>query len=183
MSFAVTIIFLMQRFFLQCRGGGALLYWITGLAGAGKTTIGRALHMRLLREKSAIVFLDGDALRTIAGDRFGYTLAERRACSVFYARLCKYLTDQGLDVICCVCAMFESVRRWNRENIADYLEVFINTDMEVLRLRNQKGLYSNPALDVYGTTIKPELPLFPDIVLNNDGTISAEEQAEMILRG
>ena len=159
-----------------------MLYWITGLAGAGKTTIGKALYMRLKKENPSVVFLDGDELRAIVGDRFGYTLEERHACSMFYARLCKYLTAQGLDVICCVCAMFESVRRWNRENISNYLEVFINPDMKVLQARNQKNLYSSTDVDVYGTTLKAEIPLFPDIVLNNDGSISVEEQVEIILQ-
>lgn len=160
-----------------------MLYWITGLSGAGKTTIGKALYQRLIQKDPAVVFLDGDALRAIVGDRFGYTREDRRECSMFYARLCKYLTDQGLDVICCVCAMFESVRHWNRENISSYLEVFVNPSMEVLRARNQKGLYTDTGADVYGVTIRPEFPLFPDIILDNDGVVSVDEQIEIIMKG
>lgn len=180
---ARSVIYGIQGTLHSCGRGCKVLYWITGLAGAGKTTIGKALYKRLIEKNPAVVFLDGDDLRAIVGGRFGYTLEERRECSMFYSRLCKYLTDQGLDVICCVCAMLESVRSWNRENIDDYLEVFVNPNMEVLRARNQKGLYADLKSDVYGTTLQPDLPLCPDVILDNDGSVSIEEQIEMIMKG
>lgn len=159
-----------------------MLYWITGLAGAGKTTIGRALYTHLKKNNPGVVLLDGDELRSIVGGRFGYSAQERKECSMFYSRLCKSLTDQGLDVICCVCAMFNEVRQWNRDNIAGYTEVFVNPPMDVLRSRNQKGLYTDSESEVYGVTLEAELPDSPDIVLQNNGSLTAEEQVELILK-
>ena len=49
-----------------------ILYWITGLSGAGKTTIGNALYYKLRQNKSNIIILDGDILKNLVGDSLGY---------------------------------------------------------------------------------------------------------------
>ncbi|MDP7033906.1 MAG: adenylyl-sulfate kinase, partial [Planctomycetota bacterium] len=55
------------------------VYWLTGLPGAGKTTIGRLFYQHLRTHQKNVVFLDGDTLREIFGDRFGYTPEDRLA--------------------------------------------------------------------------------------------------------
>ena len=54
------------------------VYWITGLSGAGKTTIGKLLYEKLKSEYPNTVLLDGDTLRRVFGDDLGYTKDERR---------------------------------------------------------------------------------------------------------
>lgn len=49
------------------------VYWLTGLSGAGKTTIGKELYTRLKEQNDSVLLLDGDALRTVFGDSFGYS--------------------------------------------------------------------------------------------------------------
>jgi len=157
------------------------VYWITGLAGAGKTTIGSALYKRLKMEHKAVVLLDGDMLREAFDGVFGYTLDERKKCAMSYSRLCKLLSDQGIIVIICTISMFDTVRDWNRENISGYLEIFVNVSNETLIKRNQKGLYTGDEKSVYGVDIQVELPKNPDIVLENDGTVSPDKLIELIL--
>ena len=53
------------------------VYWITGLAGSGKTTIGKALYEELMKSNNNLVFLDGDTLREVFGGTFGYSKEER----------------------------------------------------------------------------------------------------------
>ena len=48
------------------------LYWVTGLSGAGKTTIGNALYYELKKKQSSLVILDGDILKKLVGDSLGY---------------------------------------------------------------------------------------------------------------
>ena len=60
-----------------------------------------------------------------------------------HGRLCQLLTNQGIDVVICTIAMFDEIRDWNRKNIANHLEVFLDVDYEVLRKRNKKGLYAS----------------------------------------
>lgn len=81
--------------------------------------------------------------------------------------------------------MFDAVREWNRVNIDNYREIYIKVSMETLRQRDQKGLYSGTTKekekDVAGIHIAFEEPKSPDLVLENDGEKTPEEQADQII--
>ena len=162
-----------------------VLYWITGLSGAGKTTIGNKLYYTLKEKHDNVILLDGDVLKKIFSDTVGYSNEARRIRANQYARLCKILTDQGLIVICCTIAMFDEVRAWNRKNNKAYVEVFLDVPMEVIKERDQKGMYSRYAKgnfsEIAGLDVEIELPKNPDIIIKNDGTKSVWECVEMIM--
>lgn len=160
------------------------VYWITGLSGAGKTTIGKVFYKRMKEQYPNTVFLDGDTLRDVFGGCFGYSQDERRKCAMCYSRLCAMLQQQGMNVICCTISMFDSVREWNRENITDYKEIYVKVSMQTLHERDQKGLYSGftkeKQKEVAGIHVNVEEPKYPDLVLQNDGNMTPEEQADKI---
>lgn len=156
------------------------VYWFTGLSGAGKTTIGRLWYERLKAEGCLVVFLDGDELRKVFGDDLGYTEADRRKSAMRNARLCALLSGQGIDVVCCTISMFDSVREWNRENIPGYVEIYVKVSAETLRQRDQKGLYTKAKKDVAGVHFEVEEPKHPDLILENDGEKTPEEQVEIL---
>ena len=156
------------------------VYWLTGLSGAGKTTIGRLWRDELREAGQTVVFLDGDEMRSVFGVGLGFSGADRRRLAESYGRLCALLGRQGLNVVCCTISMFDSVRAWNRANIADYYEVYIRASMETLRRRDQKGLYSRNADNVAGVGLQVELPKAPDLVLDNDGQRTPEEQIAIL---
>lgn len=162
-----------------------VLYWITGLSGAGKTTIGNRLYYEMKKKQDNVVLLDGDILKQIVNDTPGYSVEDRRERAYKYAKLCKSLTDQGLVVICCTIAMFHEVREWNRRNNKGYVEIFVNTPMEVLNRRDQKGMYSayqkGEAKDIVGKDVSVELPLNPDIEIVNDDCNDIDECVKSIL--
>ena len=143
------------------------VYWITGLSGAGKTTIGKLFYEELKTEHPNTVFLDGDMLRKVFGDDLGYTREERIKCAMRYSRLCAMLQEQGMHVVCCTISMFDCVREWNRENINNYREIYIKVSMDTLRNRDQKGLYSGiteeKQKEVAGIHVEVEEPKFPEI--------------------
>lgn len=154
-----------------------IVYWITGLAGSGKTTIGNALYYKM-KKQSPIVLLDGDILKNIVGgDTPGYTRADRLARAKRYSLMCKMLSDQGINVIICTIAMFDEIREWNRENFAYYIEVFLDVSMEVLKKRDKKGLYLSTTKkdEVPGVHYEAEFPKNPDLILNTDGSVSVQE--------
>ena len=154
------------------------LYWITGLSGAGKTTIGKRLFCKLKQLKDNVVILDGDELKVIVDDVVGYSNEERKKRAMKYARLCSVLTSQGIDVVCCTISMYDEIREWNRKNIPNYVEVFLNVPMKILYERNQKGLYSgldsNKVKNVSGVDLNVEFPKNPDITIINDGKESID---------
>lgn len=167
---------------MYCKG---IVYWITGLSGAGKTTIGNRLYYELKQEKDNVVLLDGDILKRIVGDELGYSEKDRRTRAFRYAKICKMLADQGIIVICCTIAMYDEVREWNRKKNKAYVEVFLDVPMEVLIERNQKGLYSQyregEITNVAGIDVQVEFPRTPDLIINNDGSINIRDCVDQIL--
>jgi len=157
------------------------VYFFTGLAGAGKTTIGGLFYRRLKATKPNVVLLDGDQIRPVFCEDTGYTHADRvkRAWRIF--RVCKMLAEQGIDVVCCSIAMYADVRQWNRQNIANYQEIYIKVKPETLRQRNQKGLYSSDNA-VVGVSLPFDEPQTPDIVVENDGQERPEQIVERLER-
>ena len=160
------------------------VYWITGLSGAGKTTVGRLFYNKLKEQYSNTVFLDGDTMRKVFGNDLGYSAEDRRKCAMRYSRLCAMLQEQGMNVVCCTISMFDSVREWTRENIQNYKEIYVKVSMDTLRDRDQKGLYSRAEMEekgeVAGIHMRIEEPKHPDLILENDGDRTPEEQVEKI---
>ena len=161
------------------------VFWITGLSGAGKTTIGKLFYEKLKEKYVNTVFLDGDTLREVFGNDLGYSDADRRKCAMRYAKLCDFFQRQGMNVICCTISMFDEIRQWNRVHIENYHEIYVKVSDETLHRRDQKGLYSRyqngEEMELAGYQVGIELPQNPDLVLCNDGGLSAEEQVAKIL--
>lgn len=162
-------------------GEKGTVYFFTGLSGAGKTTIGGLFHQRLKATKPNVVLLDGDEIRMAFGEDVGYTNDERLRWAGRIFRVCKLLSAQGIDVVVCSIAMYESVRRWNRENIPNYKEIYIKVSKNTLMQRNQKGLYT-AGKNVVGIDLPFDEPQNPDIVLHNDGERTPLELVEQLER-
>ena len=162
------------------------VYWITGLSGAGKTTIGKLLYNYLRHQKPNVFFLDGDMGRLAFNDSIGYTKKARKEGAYRNGRVCKMIAMQGIDVVCCTISMFDEVREWNKKNIANYIEVFLDVPIEVLIQRDQKGLYSKSSIgrikDVVGLDQQPEYPKNPYLRIVNDGAISPEDVLKKIIQ-
>ena len=165
-------------------GSAARVYWITGLSGAGKTTVGRELWRRLRAAGRPAIFLDGDSLREVIAEDLGHNLSSRRKSAMRNARLCRMLSDQGQDVVCPTISMFHDVQRWNRENIPGYREIYLQVPLEELQRRDAKGIYAaarrGDLRDVVGLDMPAELPNFPDLTLENFGSLDSAAAVDRI---
>lgn len=160
------------------------VYFFTGLAGAGKTTIGWLFYQHLKERSPEAVLLDGDQIRGTVGhscpttgvvlDESRYTTEARRNGAFGLFQYCKDLSDQGRDVVCCSISMYSSVRQWNREHIEHYKEIYIKVTRETLYRRDQKKLYSSGAKNVVGVDLPYDEPGHSDVVIPNDGQESPE---------
>ena len=143
-------------------------YWVTGLSATGKTTLSSLLVTHLRSLGKTVIYLDGDDLRQVLADQT-YTRKERIALAMRYARLCKLLSEQGIDVVIAVIGMFKEVYKWNRENIVNYIEIFIDTPLSELKKRDPKKLYRDVELgvikNVAGIDLEIDIPSNPDIHL------------------
>ncbi len=162
------------------------VFWITGLSGAGKTTIGLELTKTLRMRGHSVVFLDGDELRAIFGNNYGYTAQDRQEISLCYSRLCQNISKQGLNVVCSTVSLFAKTQQWNRENIENYIEIFVNVPMDELKNRDYKNVYTQSTTtqntNVVGVNITPHFPVNPDLVINNFGSQSIQHSIQQILQ-
>lgn len=150
------------------------VYFFTGLAGAGKTTIGGLFYQQLRERKPNVFLADGDQVRSIFG-RSGYSTEARKDAARRGFRLWRELAEQGIDVVVCSIAMYDEIRNWNRENIENYKEVYIRVTRETLYRRDQKGLYTTGRKEVVGIDLPYDEPQNADVVVQNDGGESPEE--------
>ena len=161
------------------------VFWITGLSGAGKTTVGRELWSRLRAAGRPVTFLDGDALRAVIAEDLGHSADNRRRSAMRNARLCRLLAGQGADVVCATISLFHEVQRWNRENIPGYREIYLRVPIDELRRRDSKGIYAGAqrgdARDVVGLDVPAEAPEAPDLVLDNYGALDVATAVDRIL--
>ncbi len=164
-----------------------MITWLIGLSGSGKTTIGKQVFNIMKREKANTVLIDGDEIREVFKHNKGsapYSTEGRRQNAERIQALCKWLDNQGINVVCCILSIFEESREWNRLNYSDYFEVFVDTPMEVLKTRRE--LYGRAARgemdNVVGVDIPFPLPKKPDLVIDGSGNGNSPEQnAALIL--
>lgn len=167
------------------------LYFFTGLAGAGKTTVGGLFYQRLKKHSPQAILIDGDQARIRAGDSAPdgtvlfedrYTTEARRAGAWETFRSCRDLTEQGQDIVLCSISMYREVRAWSRENIENYREIYVKATWETLYRRDQKKLYSSGAKNVVGVDLPWDEPEHSSIVIQNDGQETPEEIVERLVQ-
>lgn len=137
-----------------------------GLSGSGKTTLGKGLYEHLkLKGVNNLVYLDGDEFRDILG-HFDYDRDSRIEVAKKRAMFCQMLSKQGIIVIASSISMFKENYIFNRQNIGEYFEVYVQCDIDELKKRNQKGLYDGSVENVVGVNIRIDKPN-PDLILKN----------------
>jgi len=149
-----------------------MVIWIIGLSGTGKTTLATQVVERIRNLNGKVVLLDGDLIRTLFGNDVDHTVEGRRRNAERLSVLSKFLADQGIHVVAAVLSIFPEWRRWNRENIPDYSEVYIKASMQTLLRRDIKNLYARAfngeIPNVVGVDIPFPEPENPDLVIEND---------------
>ena len=161
------------------------VYFFTGLAGAGKTTLGGLFYKRQKAQRNDIVLLDGDQLRRLSfHKKSGYTTEERLRGSYYNFEMCHMLAEQGVDVVLCSISMYHAARSWARNHIENYKEIYVKAAWETLCQRDQKGLYSGKTdeecREIVGVQLEMEEPKHPDLVVENDGAVSAQDRVNQI---
>lgn len=151
-----------------------MVIWIVGLSGSGKTTLSAQVVAEVRQRGRKVVLLDGDQVRELFGNDLGHDLAGRRANADRICRLCGFLDEQGVDVVCAVLSLFPESRTWCRENFSSYFEVFIDAPLDQLIERDTKGIYGRylrgEIRDVAGLDLDFPRPDAADFVIFNSGS-------------
>jgi len=149
-----------------------MVVWIIGLSGTGKTTLATQVVEQIRQSNRKVVLLDGDLIRDLFGNDVDHTIEGRGRNAERLSVITKFLADQGIHVVAAVLSIFPEWRRWNRENIADYSEVYLKASMQTLLRRDIKNLYAQAVrgeiTNVVGVDIPFPEPENPDLVIEND---------------
>jgi bifunctional enzyme CysN/CysC len=118
--------------------------WFTGLSGAGKSTIANLVEQELHRRGCHTYMLDGDNVRHGLNKDLGFTQADRVENIRRIAEVSRLMTDAGLIVLVSFISPFRSERRMARDlfEAGEFLEVYVDTPLEVAEQRDPKGLYA-----------------------------------------
>jgi adenylylsulfate kinase len=144
-----------------------ILFWVTGFSGSGKTKFSKKIHKQIIKEYGPTVLFSGDDIRRIFNLR-GYSSKDRFETVMKYCKLVKFITSQNINVIFAVIGMMHSIRKWNRKNITNYVEIYIKSDLKKIINKKKKKIYFKNKKNIVGLDIKPEFPKKPDITLVND---------------
>lgn len=151
-----------------------MVIWIIGLSGSGKTTLAEEVVDKVRRRGRKVIFLDGDRVRELFGNDLGHGIGNRRTNADRICRLCGFLDEQGIDVVCAILSIFPENREWCRNSLSTYYEIFIDAPLDQLIERDVKGIYSRylrgEISDVAGLDLQFPRPESPDLLITNTGS-------------
>jgi bifunctional enzyme CysN/CysC len=159
---------------LRSLGTQPITLWLTGLSGAGKTTIARAYESQALKSGQSVIWLDGDTLRSGLSADLGFSRRDRTEHVRRTAELAKLLNDSGFLVICSLISPLIEQRAMAKEIIGDgsFFEIYVKASLETCESRDPHGLYArarNGDLAQFtGIDSTYEAPQTPDLILDTE---------------
>lgn len=158
--------------------------WMTGLSGAGKTTIALILVEELKERGLRVERLDGDVVRQSLTRDLGFTKEDRDKNIERVTFVAKLLSRNGVACICSFISPYQRVRDQVRAETTNFIEVFIDAPLEVVMERDVKGLYAKAVAgeipNFTGISDPFEAPTSPEIHIRTDQQ-TPQESAQVII--
>ncbi|PSB00440.1 adenylyl-sulfate kinase, partial [Merismopedia glauca] len=146
--------------------------WLTGLSGAGKTTISNALEQELRDRCSKIEVLDGDVVRENLTKGLGFSKPDRDENIRRIGFVANLLTRNGVIVLVSAISPYRDIRQEVKQKVGDLIEVYVNAPLAVCESRDVKGLYKRARAgeikSFTGIDDPYEAPINPDVECRTD---------------
>ncbi|RLD90270.1 MAG: adenylyl-sulfate kinase [Bacteroidetes bacterium] len=166
----------------------AKVIWFTGLSASGKTTLAGMLEKRLFELNYFCQILDGDNVRSGINKNLNFTNKDRLENIRRIAEVSKLFMNCGIILLCAFISPTNEMRQMAKEIIGedDFLEVFVDTPLEVCEQRDPKGLYKKARggeiKNFTGISAPFEPPENPFIVVNNTNPNLEETIKQMLIK-
>jgi len=145
-----------------------IFFWITGLAGSGKSIISKKIKKYVENEFGPTLIISGDNLRNLYKFR-KYTKKDRIKFSQQKIKFCKFILRQKINIIFSTISLLEKIRKRNKREISNYIEIYIEADLKkIIKLKKKKMYHKKNKQNIWGIHIKPEFPKKPDIKIRNN---------------
>ncbi len=160
--------------------------WLTGLSGAGKSTVALGIEHELAKLGYFVQILDGDNIRDGINNNLGFSLEDRHENIRRISEIAKLFKDGGIITVCCFISPTRNIREMSRKIIgdSDFIEVFLNTPLHVCEERDTKGLYKKARKgelkNFTGIDSPYEAPLNPEISVTTENE-SIQKSVEQVL--
>tara|TARA_R110000868_G_scaffold379689_1_gene645602 strand:+ start:634 stop:1239 length:606 start_codon:yes stop_codon:yes gene_type:complete len=164
----------------------AKVLWLTGLSGSGKTTIAKVLEKKLHEQGFLTQLLDGDNIRAGINNNLGFSEQDRTENIRRIAEVSKLFLNCGVITINCFVSPTEQIRNQAKAIIGEenFIEIFVNTPLEVCEARDTKGLYAKArrgeVKNFTGISAPFEDPQTPSIKVETENQ-TVEESANEVL--
>ena len=171
----------------RLNGQRPAVVWLTGLSGAGKSTIANLVEQKLHDEGFHTYLLDGDNVRHGLNKDLGFTDADRVENIRRVAEAARLMVDAGVIVLVSFISPFRAERQLARDLLGDdeFFEVHVDVPLEVAEARDRKGLYAKARrgelVHFTGIDSPYEPPQSPELRLDASGTFPAERSAELVV--
>ena len=160
--------------------------WFTGLSGAGKTTLAVQVKDILGKSGYKVELLDGDVVRTNLSKGLGFSKEDRDTNIKRIGFVCHLLSRNEVIAIASAISPYRDVRDGIRQQIGDFVEVYVKCPLEVLVERDVKGLYKKALAgeiqNFTGVSDPYEEPLHAEVVVETDKETEAESLAKILCR-
>lgn len=162
---------LSQNHNLSCASKG-ITVWLTGLSGAGKSTIAQGVFSELSARDKRVQVLDGDIFRKEINYDLSFSEEDRIENIRRIGFIADMLSRHGVIVLVAAISPFRSIRNEIREKIGNFIEVFVSAPLEICEQRDPKGLYQKARKGLIsnftGIDSPYEEPLDPDLLLDTN---------------
>lgn len=161
--------------------------WMTGLSGSGKTTIAVALEKELLKKGFFTQVLDGDNIRVGINNNLGFSEEDRAENIRRIAEVSKLFLNCGIITINCFVSPTKAIRENAKKIIgaSDFIEVFIDTPIEICEQRDVKGLYKKARAgeikDFTGINAPFEAPTNANVVIKTKNQTITQSVGDLLL--
>jgi adenylylsulfate kinase len=157
-----------------------ILFWITGLSGSGKTSIAKLLYKKITHVYGPTLVISGDDIRSDFKLK-GYDKISREKIGFMYSRFFKRILNQKINIIFAGIVLINKVRDYNRNNIQNYIEIYIKSNINFLKKKKSKKIY-NQKKNIVGIDIPAEYPRNPDIIITNNFLKTKKNISERIFK-
>ena len=160
--------------------------WFTGLPSSGKSTLAKVLKDEIEKKNRHVEILDGDEVRLRLSKGLGFSKEDRDENIRRISYVAKIITRCGAVAVTCAISPYKSIRQEARQEIQDFIEVFVDCDLDECVKRDVKGLYkkalSGEIKNFTGISDPYEKPDSPEIIVNTSSE-TIEQSLKIIVNG